>query len=84
MKQCEICTKCGAEYLDDSIMAEIEQEIKKKRLFGLEHKIRITKSGNSLVVRIPKEIVKFAGIRYADLATIFPVSKKKLEIEISG
>ena len=84
IRQCEVCTGCGTEYLDEAVMEEIEHRVKEKKLFGLEHKIKITKSGNSLVVRIPPEIARFAGIHYADLATILQIRKKKLEIEMSG
>ncbi|MBI2670539.1 hypothetical protein HYX18_00965 [Candidatus Woesearchaeota archaeon] len=84
IKECEVCTKCDSEYLSDEVLDEIEQEVKKKKLFGLEKQAQITKSGNSLVVRIPPEIVKFSGIRYKDLVRIYPIGKKKIELEIES
>ena len=36
LRECEVCTKCGSEYLSDNTLDEIEQEVKKKKLFGLE------------------------------------------------
>ncbi len=47
IKECEVCTKCGSEYLDDEVLGEVEQEVKKKGLFGMEQKVSIT---------IPKDI----------------------------
>lgn len=82
IKECEVCTKCNSEYLSDKTLGEIEEEVKKRKLFGLEKEITITKSGNSLVIRIPPEIVKFSGVKYKNLARIFPLDKKRLEIEL--
>lgn len=83
-RECEICTSCNSEFLDDTTLEEIEKEVKKKKLFGLDQKINIGKSGNSLVVRIPPEIAKFTGIKVKDQARIFPVDKKKIEIELGS
>ena len=82
MRECEVCSKCGSEYLSDTVLDEIEQEVKKKKLFGLEKRAQITKSGNSLVVRIPPEIANFTGAKYKDLIRIYPSGKKKIEIEL--
>lgn len=82
VRNCEVCTECGSEYLDDETLKEIEEEVKIKKLFGLEKEIAITKSGNSLVLRIPPEIVKFLKVKYKDLVRLFPVDKKRMEIEL--
>ena len=47
IRESEICTKCGSEYLSNEVLNEIEAEVKKKKLFGLEKQAQITKSGNS-------------------------------------
>src|SRR3989344_1822867 len=80
IKKCEVCTKCGSEYLDEETLEEVEQEVKKKKLFGLEKQAQITKSGNSLVVRIPPEISKFSNMNYKDYVRVYPVSKKRKKI----
>lgn len=79
---CEVCTRCHAEYLSDAVLGEIEQEVKRKQLFGLEQQAQITKSGNSLVVRIPPAIARFAGIKYKDRIRLYPAGKNRIEIEI--
>ena len=84
IKECEVCTKCGSEYLDNETLGEVEEEVKKKNLFGLEKQAQITKSGNSLVVRIPPEITKFSGIHYKDQVRIYPTAKNKIEIELKS
>ena len=82
LKKIEICTKCGEEYITDEVMEEIENECKKLGLFGLERKVRITKSGNSLVIRIPPEIAKFVGLKYKDIISMLPIGKGKLELHV--
>ena len=84
IKKCEICKECNAEYLDNETMKFIEKEVKKRGIFGLEKTVRVTKSGNSIVIRIPPEIAKFSDIDYKSIIRIFPVGKNKIELEISG
>ena len=66
----------------DEVLEEIEKEVKKKKLFALERKITVTKSGNSLVVRIPPEIAKFSKLHYQSILRLVPVTKKRIELEI--
>ncbi len=77
-----MCSSCGAQYLSDLVIQEIEQEVKKKKLFALEKKVTVTKSGNSLVMRLPPEIAKFVNLHYKDTLRIFPLSKTKIEVEL--
>ena len=82
VRECEVCTKCQAEYLDDEVLGEIEKEVKGKKLFALERKITVTKSGNSLVIRIPPEIAKFSELHYQAILRLVPITKKRIEIEV--
>jgi len=82
IRDAEICTLCGSEYLDQDTMKEIEAEVKEKNIFGLERKLSVTKSGNSLVIRIPPEIAEFLGIHYKSIVQLFPVDKDRLEIKV--
>jgi len=82
LKDAEVCTLCGSEYLEQDTMKEIETEVKNKNIFGLERKISVTKSGNSLVIRIPPEIAKFLGIHYKSIVQLFPVDKDILEVKV--
>lgn len=36
VRECEVCTTCGSEYLDDEVIREVEEEVKRLGLFGLE------------------------------------------------
>lgn len=82
LREGELCTNCNSEYLNDAILEIIEREVKKKKLFGLEKQTQITKSGNSLVIRIPPEIVKFTSLKYKDRVRVYPSGKDRIELEI--
>lgn len=72
VKEAEVCTDCGSEYLSQELMEEIEAEVKRRGLFGLERRGRVSKSGNSLVVRIPKEIADSLKIKRDLPIVIYP------------
>lgn len=82
IKECEVCTGCNSEYLSNEVLEEIEQEVKKKKLFGIEKEAEITKSGNSLVIRIPPNIAKFVKAHYKDHVRIYPSGESKISIEL--
>ena len=82
LKDAKVCTRCGSEYLDQETMKEIETIVKERNIFGLERKISVTKSGNSLVIRIPPEIAEYLGIHYKSVVQLFPVDKDRLEVKV--
>jgi hypothetical protein len=83
VREAEICSGCGAEYLSQELMEEIEAEVKRRGLFGLEKRGHVAKSGNSLVIRIPKEITDSLKIRRDTPIIIYPSDPKKLVIEVA-
>ncbi len=82
LKDAEVCIRCGSEYLDQETMKEIETIVKERNIFGLERKISVTKSGNSLVIRIPPEIAEYLGIHYKSVVQLFPMDKDRLEVKV--
>lgn len=84
LRDAEVCVICGSEYLDQETLKEIEKEVKARNIFGLERKVAVTKSGNSLVIRIPPEIAEYLGIHYKTTVQLFPVDKDRLEIRVVG
>jgi len=79
-----VCTSCGDEYLTDEVWQEVEDKAKELGLFGIERKVRVRKSGNSLVVSIPPDIAKYLGITKECLVSLVPTGKRKIEIEVAG
>ncbi len=84
LKKADICAKCGSEYLSQELMKEVEAEVKKRGFFGLERRGRVAKSGNSLVIRIPKEIAESLRVKRDMPIIIYPSEPKKLVIEVEG
>lgn len=84
VKRANVCTDCGSEYLSQEIMEEVEREVKRRGLFGLERRGRVAKSGNSLVIRIPKEIADSLKIKRDLPIIIYPSEPRKLIIEVEG
>ncbi len=82
IKKIEMCAKCGDKYISDEVYEEVEKKAKERGLFGLERKVKVTKSGNSLVLRLPPDIIKFAGIKYKDILSILPIEKGRFEIKV--
>lgn len=76
----EICNKCNESFTDDITTMAIEELAKKKGIWGLGKKTKITKTGNSLAVRIPKQIADFLKLKEGKEAYIHP-DKDKLVIE---
>ncbi len=79
----EICSNCNESFTDEKTTRAIEEAAKKKGIWGLGKKTKITKTGNSLAVRIPKEIVNFLKLKKGSEAYIHP-EKDKIVIESGG
>ena len=76
----EICDKCNESFTDQKTTMAIEEAAKKKGIWGLGKKTKITKTGNSLAVRIPKEIAEFLNLKEGKEAYIHP-EKNRIIIE---
>jgi hypothetical protein len=82
LRDAEVCTVCGSEYLDKEILEEIEKEVKERKIFALVKKVQVTKSGEFLVIRIPPEIAEFLNIHYKSLVQLSPVDKDRMEVKV--
>ena len=77
-----ICQKCGETYFDEKIAEKIQRKSKQMGLFGLAKKAKIAEIGNSIAIRIPKEIAEFLKLKKGKEVVIFPESKNDLHINI--
>ena len=60
----KVCLKCGEIFFDSKTVDKIQLKSKELGLFGISsRKTKIAKVGNSLAVRIPKEIAIFANLK---------------------
>lgn len=74
--------KCGEEYYDEETVNRMTKKGKQLGLLGLAKKTKISYSGKSLMVRIPKEIAKFAHLQKGKEVGIIPESREKILIEV--
>src|SRR3989338_7026804 len=72
----QICSSCGETFTDEETTRRIEMVAKRKGIWGLGRMTRITKTGNSLAVRIPKEIASFLQLKEGKEAYLHPDGKK--------
>lgn len=71
-----ICGSCGETFTDEATTRRIESAAKQKGIWGLGKVTKITKTGNSLAVRIPKEIAAFLQLKEGKEAYLHPDGKK--------
>jgi len=76
----EVCSYCKESFTDEKTTKDIEIVAKEKGIWGLGKKTKITKTGNSLAIRIPKNIANFLKLKEGKEAFIHP-EKDKLVIE---
>ncbi len=71
----DICSKCKESFTDAETTRKIEEIAKDKGIWGMGKKTKITRTGNSLAVRIPKEIADFLKLKEGKDAYIHPEGK---------
>ena len=78
----EVCKKCGETYFDERTAEKIQNKSKELGLFGLAKKAKVAEIGNSIAIRIPKEIAAFLNLKKGKEVTIVPESKHGLHIDV--
>jgi len=77
-----VCESCGEQWFDEETAKEIEQKERASGLFGLSRETKIGYSGNSLIIRIPKELANFMGIKKETNVVLYPEDKNKFCVAI--
>ena len=77
-----VCDSCGEQWFNEETSKKIEKAEKEKGIFGLSRETKISYSGNSLIIRIPKELAKFMGIKRETQVVLYPENKNKLCISL--
>ncbi|MEW5896571.1 MAG: YgiT-type zinc finger protein [Nanoarchaeota archaeon] len=78
----KVCGSCHEQWFDEKTCEKIQELEKKKGLFGLSKKSKISYSGNSLIVRIPESIAAFMKLKKEDEVIIHPEGKNKIAVEM--
>ncbi|MBU4241704.1 MAG: YgiT-type zinc finger protein [Nanoarchaeota archaeon] len=77
----EVCSSCKESFTDSETTKKIEEVAKQKGVWGLSAMTKITKTGNSLAVRIPKKIVDYLKLKSGGEAYIH-TENQKMVIEV--
>ena len=77
-----VCNSCGEQRFNESTSRKIEKIEQKSRIFGLSRETKISYSGNSLIIRIPKELAKFMNLKKETKVILYPEDKNKLTISL--
>ena len=72
----DICSKCGESFTNSNVTKKIEEIAKQKGIWGLSAVTKITKTGNSLAVRIPKKIADYLKLKNGKEAYVHPENNK--------
>ncbi len=75
------CPACGEIFFSEKASAEIDRKAKEIGIWGMGREGVLGTSGNSLIVRVPKEISDFLGFLPGKKVFIHPEGKKKLVVE---
>jgi len=78
----QACSSCKEQWFDEETSKKIQELEKKKGLFGLTKKSKISYSGNSLIVRIPESVAKFMKLKREDEIIVHPEGKNKIAVEL--
>ncbi len=78
----QICDKCNDSYTDSETTKRIQEIAKKKGVWSLSAKTKVTKTGNSLSVRIPKKLADYLKLKSGVEVYVHP-DKDKIIVELN-
>lgn len=78
----EVCDRCGESFLSGRSMDRVEARAKELGLRGLATKVKVVRSGNSLVVRIPPPLAKYLKLRSGQEVLVAPDKERRLVLEL--
>jgi len=72
------CSKCGERFYGLAAVDKIQAASKKAGLFGKVSRVKAAKIGNSIAIRVPKEIAEFVHLKPGMDVVIHPESGKMI------
>lgn len=79
--KCEVCKVCGSTFLDEETMKLMEEKTKEMGLFGMEKTTKVSTSGNSLIIRINKNLADFLQLNDNSNVRVYPIDKRRFIVE---
>ena len=77
----EVCPSCGEIFWREGDVQKMEEKAKRLGIWGLERRTKVGVAGNSLIVRVPKVIAKFIGLKKGEVVSLHPLGRNKLLVE---
>ena len=77
-----VCEECGESFFTNESWKLVEEKAKKIGIWGLEKRSKVSYSGNSMIIRIPKTVSNFMSLSKGDEILIRPASKRKIIVEV--
>ena len=75
-----VCNHCGETLFEPAASDKIEAEVKRRGLWGLRARSKISEVGNALDVRVPKSLAKFLSLKKGQEVILEPIDKNRLQI----
>lgn len=77
-----ICSHCGETLFESPASDKIEAEVKRRGLWGLRARSKVSEVGNALDVRIPKSLATFLELKKGQEIILEPIDKNRLQIVV--
>lgn len=81
--EAEVCDACGEVFFTSQSVDRIESRARELGLWGLAAKVKVARSGNSLVVRIPSPLAKYLKIRNGQEVLLAPDKAHTLVLDLA-
>ena len=78
----EVCPSCGEAFYSEKSSEAMDVAAKKAGVWGLEATTNVGQVGNSLDVKINKQLANFMKVKKGDAVRIYPDGTKKIVIEL--
>ncbi|MEK6920336.1 MAG: hypothetical protein AABX82_00520 [Nanoarchaeota archaeon] len=77
-----VCDHCQEILFESDASDKIEEQVKKRGLWGLRARSKVSEVGNALDVRIPKNLARFFSLKKGKEIILEPLDRNRLQIII--
>lgn len=79
----QVCDSCREVFFTPASANKIQARAKEIGLWGLASKVKVSRSGNSLVVRIPSPLARYLQLRSGQEVLVAPEKKHRLVLDLA-
>lgn len=78
-----VCDRCREAFFTSESVDQIEIRSRELGLWGLASKVKLARSGNSLVVRIPSPLARYLKLRSGQEVMLAPDQRHRLVLDLA-